>query len=138
MQVLQRAGAGVGLTNDQLVGSFERFCVSLSEMQKGTGDFYTELQKVSPELARQLATTNDAAKAWDILSEAYARADTRQQALIAHAAFGRGGAGTGRLLSATAEAGGIAGSRHKHRRSFLTLRSAASARSRRSSTKQRR
>jgi hypothetical protein len=109
MQVLQRAGAGVGLSTDQLLGSFERFSVSLSEMQKGAGAFYIELQKVSPELTRQLATTKDAAAAWDILAKAYADADTRQQALIAHAAFGRGGAGTGRLLTATAEAGGVAG-----------------------------
>src|SRR5205814_7233596 len=66
-------------------------------------------QKLDPALVRQLATTKDAARAWDLLSHAYAEADIRQQALIAHAAFGRGGAGTGRLLSATAEAGGIGG-----------------------------
>lgn len=109
MQVLQHAGAGVGLATDVVQSSFEKFGVQLSELQKGTGTFYTELQKVSPELTRQMASTRDAAAAWDILSKAYAEADVRQQALIAHAAFGRGGAGSGRLLTATAEAGGIGG-----------------------------
>lgn len=109
MQVLQHAGAGVGLAADTVQSSFEKFGVQLSELQKGTGTFYSELQKVSPELTRQMASTRDAAAAWDILSRAYAEADVRQQALIAHAAFGRGGAGSGRLLTATAEAGGIGG-----------------------------
>jgi len=109
MQVLQHAAANVGLAADAVQTSFERFSVQLSELQKGSGNFYSELQRVNPSLVLQLATTKDAAKAWDLLSEAYAKADVRQQALIAHAAFGRGGAGAGRLLSATAEAGGIEG-----------------------------
>jgi len=113
MQVLQHAGAAVGLAADQMQTSFERFSVQLSELQKGTGTFFTELRKVSPELALQMARTRDAATAWDILAKAYAEADVRQQALIAHAAFGRGGAGSGRLLTATAEAGGIAGLQEK-------------------------
>jgi lambda family phage tail tape measure protein len=118
LQVLQHAGAGVGLTVDTLQASFEKFSVSLGELKTGTGAFFDGLQRVDPELTRQIAVTKDVAKAWDLLSEAYARAGQQQQAQIARAAFGRGGAGTGRLLSATEEAGGIAGLQSKTTSTF--------------------
>lgn len=109
LQKLQNKGTDVGLTGDQVATSLERFGVQLAELQKGSGAFYDELNRVNPALVLQLATTKDNATAWNILAQAYAQADDKQQALIAHAAFGRGGAGSGRLLNATAQAGGIQG-----------------------------
>lgn len=109
LQQLQHAGAAVGLTSDDIGRSFERFAVGLGSLRDGTGTLYTELQRVNPSLVTQLAVTKDNATAWNLLAQAYSQADSQQQALIAHAAFGRGGAATGRLLSATASAGGISG-----------------------------
>lgn len=108
MKVLEITAAGVGVTTDKLEQSFERFSFGLSELQKGQGP-YDQMRKINSSLTDQLAITKDVIKAWDLLATAYEHADVQEKALITHAFFGRGGAGVGRVLSATAEAGGSAG-----------------------------
>ena len=111
LQKLNMAGADVGLTTQQVGTAFERFEVQMGSLRNGTGTLYTDLMKVNPALVTQMASTKDAATAWNLLAQAYAQADQQQQALIAHAAAGgrQGGAGAANLLNATNAAGGIQG-----------------------------
>jgi lambda family phage tail tape measure protein len=111
LQKLDMAGAEVGMTAQQVGTSFERFEVQMGSLRDGTGTLYTDLMKVNPALVSQMASTKDAATAWNLLAQAYAMADQQQQALIAHAAAGgrNGTAGAGNLLTATNAAGGIQG-----------------------------
>lgn len=109
LQALNEAASNVGVPINDNVAAFERFSVSLGELRDGAGSLYTELQKVNPSLVNQLSVTKDAATGWNLLAQAYAQADKQQQALIARAAFGRGGAAVGGVLQATANAGGISG-----------------------------
>jgi hypothetical protein len=109
LQGLNEAAASVGVSASDNIAAFEKFSVSLGQLRDGTGSLYTQLQKVNPSLVNQLSVTKDSATAWNLLAQAYAQADKQQQALIARAAFGRGGAAEGGVLLATANAGGIAG-----------------------------
>lgn len=109
LQALNEAAGNVGVSANDNVAAFEKFSVSLGQLRDGSGNLYSELQKVSPALVNQLSVTKDAATGWNLLAQAYAQADKQQQALIARAAFGRGGAAVGGVLLATANAGGIGG-----------------------------
>jgi len=110
VQALQIAGAAVGLDSQQIATGFEKFNTQLAQLKDGSGNLLTTLDRISPALALQLSATRDSASAWNILATAYAAADRNQQALIQHAIAGnRGGAGVGRLLGATAAAGGVDG-----------------------------
>lgn len=110
LQVLEKAAGGVGVSTEKLEGAFVRFHVQLSELQLGQGNLYKQLKIVDKGLVDELSVTKDVAKAWDFLSEAYEKASASQKVLIERAVAGqRGGGGIGRVFSATAEAGGIAG-----------------------------
>lgn len=109
LQALNEAGARAGVTAEDNVAAFEKFAVSLGQLKDGSGQLYTQLQKINPTLAAQLSNVKDNATGWNLLAQAYANADKTQQALLARAAFGRGGAAQGQVLLATAQAGGIGG-----------------------------
>ncbi len=109
IQALNEAAAQVGVSANDNVSAFEKFSVALGQLKDGSGTLYTELSKVNPQLVSQLSVTKDSATAWNLLAQAYAAANAQQQALITRAAFGRGGAAEGQVLSATATAGGISG-----------------------------
>jgi hypothetical protein len=109
LQAFDAAADRVGVNADANAVAFERFAVNLGALKGGTGSLYTELEKVNPSLVNQLSVTKSNADAWNLLAKAYAQADAQQQALIAHAAFGKGGAAEGRVLTATNQAGGLGG-----------------------------
>jgi hypothetical protein len=106
LQALQVAGQAVGLSSDQVTTSVERFTVQLASLRQGTGPLYLDLMKINPALVTQMASTKDAAHAWDLLSQAFKQAGANANQLST-SAFGRGGIGTGRLLDATTSQGGI-------------------------------
>jgi len=107
LQALDNVAALSGVSADRMAMAYERFGVNLASLKQGTGTLYTDLEKINPALVQQLSTTTSVATAWDLVAQAYAGANTAQQALIARAAFGLGGAPLGNVLLATANAGGI-------------------------------
>lgn len=109
LQALDAAAERVGVNAEANAAAFEKFTVNLGALKNGTGSLYTELEKVNPSLVSQLSVTRSNTDAWNLLARAYAHADAQQQALIAHAAFGKGGAAEGRVLTATDQAGGLGG-----------------------------
>lgn len=107
LQGLVNAGGQLGIESEKIESSLSRFTSQLDQMHQATGPLYDQIVKVNPAIADQMVKTRDAATAWNLLAQAYTAADTAQRAAIARAAFGRGGIGTGRLLEATAGAGGL-------------------------------
>lgn len=107
LQALQKAGADVGLSAEQVTGSLEKFAVQFDQLKTGSGDLYKTLLQINPALAQQAARAQDVTQAWDLLAKAITQADTSQRAVLARQAFGRGGIGTSRLLGATIDAGGL-------------------------------
>lgn len=99
IQALDVAGASVGLTSEKVGQDLERFTVQLEQLRQGTGTLLTAIDKINPSLATQMASTKDTATAWNLLTQAYAQAQTQsQKTALATAAFGRGGAASGLLL----------------------------------------
>jgi hypothetical protein len=104
LQALNKAGAQVGLSNEKIATSFERFTAMLDEARDRTGPLYDELRKLDVGLANQLASTKTSAEAWDVLRAAMEKAGTEGAVAISRLAFGRGGAGMVRLAGAGATA----------------------------------
>lgn len=107
VQALLNVGGSLGIESDKVTASLSRFTAQLDQVHQATGPLYDQIRKVDSGLADQLVKTRDNATAWNLLAQAYTKADTAQRAAIALAAFGRGNIGTGRVLESTAAAGGI-------------------------------
>lgn len=110
LQALVKAGAAVGIEADKIGSGFERFSTQLDELRRGSGGLYDALNRIDPLLTREMATTRDAAEAWDVLNKARERAATLDQKnALSKAVFGKGGVGMGRLQDASIDAGGMGG-----------------------------
>lgn len=109
LQSLQTASASAGVDVEKLTAALGRFGPAIEELRRGAGSLYSELLRIDPALVRQIQTTRDVEEAWNLVSEAYARADQAQQKLIEKAIAGRNAFGIGRVFGATADAGGISG-----------------------------
>lgn len=115
LQGLVKAGGQVGVESEKVGKSVERFTISFEEARQGSGDLYNAIRDVDKALADQLTRARDNAEGWDIVSEAYRRAEGNQRNLIARATFGQRNLGAGRLFGETAEAGGIDALTDKYR-----------------------
>jgi hypothetical protein len=110
VRALNIAGAQVGIDADKIATNFEKFANEVEQAKDGQGKLFAELVKIDPALARQLTQARDLAEAWDILGKAQQRLGGASAAIgLNRAAFGRGGAGMGRLQDESSRAGGIAG-----------------------------
>ena len=107
VQALNEVAGNFGIAANDNATAFQRFSVGVSQLKDGVGQLYTELAKVNPQLAAQISVAKNTAQAWDLLAQAYANADDKQRALLARAAFGRGGLPQGQVLLATNNAGGL-------------------------------
>ena len=107
LQGLVNTAGQLGIESGKVETGLSQFTAQLNQVHQATGPLYDQILKVNPAIAAQMVSARDAATEWNLLAKAYAAADTAQQAAIARAAFGRGGIGTGRLLTATTNAGGV-------------------------------
>jgi hypothetical protein len=97
-----------GVDGDKFTASMGKFTKNLGEAQGGYGALTTSLKKTNPELLKQLKTTDDTSKAFELYIKAIREAPTAaKKAALANAAFGRSGLDmiNGANLSAEALAG---------------------------------
>lgn len=90
VQTLGRAAAESGMDFDEVTKAMGRFTVSMDDVRRGEGEFFKALQRVDPELARQLAATKDNAAAWDLLAKNLDRFGTSRNAIL-RGGFGNAG-----------------------------------------------
>jgi hypothetical protein len=108
IQALTAEGAKFALGSDQIGIGLQRLAVNLDAARQGTGNLYTDLHRISPELAHQVAGAKDVATAYDLIGKAIAQAHDKITAGgISQAAFGRGGAPQGQLAADVYASGGI-------------------------------
>ncbi len=108
-QALTAEGAKLGLSNERLALGLQHLAVNLDAARHGTGSLYTELHRIDPQLAHQVAMARDAATAYDMIGRAVAQAGSRVTATgIAQAAFGRNAAQQGLLAAQVYQSGGVA------------------------------
>ncbi len=106
LQVLGREASKSGVDFDSMVGSLGKFAVAMDEVRKGQGALFDAVRRVNPQLALQMAASNDNAAAFDLLSRAIAKAGLSEQAML-KAAFGRGGLPMAPVLQSVFEGGGL-------------------------------
>lgn len=106
LQAVNDEGAEFALTEDKIATALQRFSAQMDEARRGQGELFTQMQRIDPALALQLARTTGNAAAMDIYAAALARAGTSQAAL-SRAGFGRAGFDVGQLLTSIANKGGI-------------------------------
>lgn len=109
LQALEKAGAQVGVSSDQVNRALERFSVAMDDVKAATGPVYQTLLQIDPVLAGQIARTRTLSEAWDLFAQATRKADLEQRNVLARQAFGREGIPITRLLGASAEQGGLKG-----------------------------
>ncbi len=115
VQALTEAGARLGRSPEQVQQFVERFTTQMVQLQRGAGTLREEILRIpniGSQLVQQLATARNIADAWNIVSRAYKAANDAGDILARNAitraiAGQRGGLGTGGILGATADAGGI-------------------------------
>lgn len=81
-----------GVDGEKFTTSMGKFTKNLGEAQGGYGALTTALKKTNPELLKQLKTTDDTSKAFEMYITAIREAPTAaKKAALASAAFGRAG-----------------------------------------------
>ncbi len=105
---LSDAGTSLGVSGDQMASAIQKFTLNLGDARKGGGELYDQLRVIDRQLANDVANTRDGAAALDLLTRAYnSTTDATTKAAIAKAAFGKGGAAVGPVLSVVGDAGGV-------------------------------
>lgn len=112
LKALTLEAAKHGIQAEETVAAITKFTVAWAEMRDGGGKLLTDIRKLDPALADQMQVTKDSATAFDLLSQAIAKADAagdiaaRNQLL--RAAGGRGGVSAlAGIAAGVNDAGGI-------------------------------
>lgn len=91
-QELSFAAKRENVSNELLTGSFLKMNKAVGQLQQGSGNLKSFLEKNNPALLKQLKTTKSSEEAFNLLSGAVEKAPNQmQKAAIAAAAFGKGG-----------------------------------------------
>ncbi|WP_425404626.1 hypothetical protein [Hwanghaeella sp.] len=115
LQELTFAADRQGVSQDLLNTSMIAFTKRLGELKAGTGGLYTLLQKVNPELAKQLASAESTESAFNLMIDSLGRLEGEEnKAALAAAAFSRSGVAMVRVAEAGSE--GLAALRAEARR----------------------
>ena len=112
IQALDQAGAAFGVTSDTVAKGMQNFAASVGQAQQGSGELFSSLLRINPQLAIEVSAAKSVGQAWDIVAQAYQAAanagNAAGAASIGRAALGRGGAASApALLGGTAQVGGL-------------------------------
>ncbi|RWK12538.1 hypothetical protein [Mesorhizobium sp.] len=98
-QALAFAAKQANIEQDSFNSSLSIFAKNAGLAQKGTGALFAGLQKLNPELLRNILSTTDQEKRLGFVADALARTkDATQQAALAAVVFGKGGVEMARFL----------------------------------------
>lgn len=106
VQSISKGGAAVGFSFESSVEAFGKFTIAMDEVRRGEGRLFEIVNRINPQLALQLAATNDNAKAFDIYADAVDKAGNSTNALL-RAGLGRGGPQAGSLVEQLRGRGGL-------------------------------
>jgi hypothetical protein len=100
VQALRSEAGKFGLTADEAQTSIQNFTARFNELRLGSGDLLTQIRRINPALADQMAATNDAGQALTLFGQALTKVDDvfQRNALI-KAATGKGGLSSSAFLT---------------------------------------
>jgi hypothetical protein len=99
VQALTNESSKFGLTAQEVQSAVQNFTSRFNELRLGQGDLLTQIQKINPALAAQMAGATSAAQAMTIFGQALTNVDNIfQRNALLKAATGRGGAAVGQLF----------------------------------------
>lgn len=104
---LKRAASEFAIAGDEVGTRIDKFTTQFHELNDATGTVYDAVRRINPAIASQMVVAHDTGTQISLLAQAYQKADQAQRALLANAAFGKGGVTFGPLLGSVAEQGGL-------------------------------
>jgi hypothetical protein len=100
VQALRSEASKFNLTGDEVETVIRQFTARFNELRLGQGELLTQVRRVNPALADQMASATDAASALTLLGRALSNVDdVFQRNALVKAAGGRGGLQTAKFLT---------------------------------------
>jgi hypothetical protein len=93
VQALKSEASKFGIDTETLQGGLQKFTANFEALRTGSGQLLTDIRRINPALADQMAATNDAAKAFTLYGQAVQQADNIfQRNALLKAGLGKGSA----------------------------------------------
>jgi hypothetical protein len=100
IQALRSEASKFGVTGDEVQGAIQQFTARFNDLRVGQGELLTQVRRVNPALADQMAAATNAGDALTLFGQALQNVDNVfQRNALVKAATGRGGLTSGAFLT---------------------------------------